>query len=118
MQPSAARVVGPHLGGRHLLASHAALIWARVAWRGPAQRRCIIDGSGGAQNDPHSYFADFSAVVGAISLVLAVGMAIYGLMSKPMTMSIIGGGLVVGVVGLGLLANAVQLDRNDRSGRG
>ncbi len=59
--------------------------------------------------------ADVCAVVGADSLILGVGMVIYGLMSKPTAASIVGGGAILGLLGLGLLANAVQLDRNDRS---
>ncbi len=42
-------------------------------------------------------------------------MVIYALMSKPITNSMVGGGVIVALLGVGLLANAVQLDRTDRS---
>ncbi len=57
--------------------------------------------------------ASFCAVGGALAFLVGAAMAAFGLMSSPIAAPFLGAGVVGLLLGAGLLANAVQLDRGD-----
>ena len=72
-----------------------------------------MDVPGDSKTDNHAFFASCCAVAGGICFVVAIAMGLYGAMSKPVSPSVLAGAVAVGVLSIGLLANAVQLDRRD-----
>jgi hypothetical protein len=70
----------------------------------------VTDQDDGSQSS-RDMFAAFSAVFGALFFLVGLGMLVYGFLSKPVTAGFLAAGVVAVLIGVVLIANAVQLDR-------